>query len=393
MSSNSKDKFLEEAHKAIDEIKGYFASNPNGKLSSKENLRYVTERFNRVINLASIAIEGNNISDKLDKRLTSLATKEDIKRIISEHQDRVSTSITEVKNEISSIEKTIAKEKQSGKESSNSRYSDVLKQGIPNPPTTASYTPPPSYSVLVYSNNDRNTSEQTRELLMKKISPRSLGVGIRRLRNIGEGGIAIDCTTDDGARLLDAEISKQRDIGSRYEEKNFPLVKIANVPKSIESSEIQQCVYQQNESIKNLYSERQFHDKVKVKFPMSQRNKEYTSWIIEVPPPLRVLLIKEKRVNLNWSRCPVYDYLPVIQCFKCLAFGHRARTCNEENNSCSHCGDKHLLKDCTRKQDPPSCVNCCRAKHPAKDHNSMSNNCPMLLKAKKEIARRYDYTT
>ncbi|KAL0882470.1 hypothetical protein ABMA27_000942 [Loxostege sticticalis] len=63
--------------------------------------------------------------------------------------------------------------------------------------------------------------------------------------------------------------------------------------------------------------------------------------------------------HVSYGLCtlPVEQYIkPVIQCFKCMGFGHTTKFC-KRNVVCSVCSQSHHFKDCTNK-DKPLCANC-----------------------------------
>lgn len=48
----------------------------------------------------------------------------------------------------------------------------------------------------------------------------------------------------------------------------------------------------------------------------------------------------------------------IKQCYTCLDFGHYAKTCPDENRTCSHCAGAHPYHACTKLSAPVRCANC-----------------------------------
>lgn len=84
-----------------------------------------------------------------------------------------------------------------------------------------------------------------------------------------------------------------------------------------------------------------------------------------------------KAVRIFGVQCSVEPFIQkVLQCRKCLYFGHTAKACRG-NYRCNRCGDKHSTDECT-SNDPPTCIHC---KGP---HNSSDlKSCPEFTRQKK----------
>ena len=65
----------------------------------------------------------------------------------------------------------------------------------------------------------------------------------------------------------------------------------------------------------------------------------------------------------------------VIQCFKCLEFGHRSHECSN-NLKCRRCGGEHLAKDCAQAEQETKCPNC------GENHSSNYRGCAKYQEAK-----------
>lgn len=73
-------------------------------------------------------------------------------------------------------------------------------------------------------------------------------------------------------------------------------------------------------------------------------------------------------ITLFGTRCEVAPYIsPVIQCYKCLRYGHLSLQCKSRLR-CSKCSGEHNVEECTATN--MSCVHC------EGDHLSTNRNCP-----------------
>jgi hypothetical protein len=110
------------------------------------------------------------------------------------------------------------------------------------------------------------------------------------------------------------------------------------------------------------------------------------TWVLEVSPSVRLLMLSRKRIFLGWRCCRVSDHLRITLCFKCLAYGNMAKDCKGTDN-CSHCAGKHLKQQCPNPNinKPPICGVCGPGKKAS--HHPGSNKCPTHLR-KLEMFRR-----
>ena len=67
--------------------------------------------------------------------------------------------------------------------------------------------------------------------------------------------------------------------------------------------------------------------------------------------------LKLFNVNINPSNVHKEDPINIIQCYKCLKFGHYTSSCKVIVNTCSICSGSHHYKECNNKSHI-SCANC-----------------------------------
>lgn len=79
-------------------------------------------------------------------------------------------------------------------------------------------------------------------------------------------------------------------------------------------------------------------------------------------------------VYINYNRCAIEPYIPkVIQCLKCLRYGHISRQCNAKSERCKTCGNMH-----EEGADEPCTAFCIHCK--SSSHKSISKECPLYEK-------------
>lgn len=92
-----------------------------------------------------------------------------------------------------------------------------------------------------------------------------------------------------------------------------------------------------------------------------------------------VISIKEICYCLvRWEKLKVKN--PVIQCFKCLGFGHVAYNCYKKS-TCLKCGGPHYFKDCINP-NTVKCANC------SGNHTANSKNCTVYNKVSQVVINK-----
>ena len=99
--------------------------------------------------------------------------------------------------------------------------------------------------------------------------------------------------------------------------------------------------------------------------------------VIELSQSMRDLLVREGRVYVKWRACKVKEFVNVLRCHKCFAFGHMMRECNVENWLCQKCGDTGHLKD--KCKNAYVCRNC-KLRRKKGDHSVLSVECPEYVR-------------
>lgn len=57
--------------------------------------------------------------------------------------------------------------------------------------------------------------------------------------------------------------------------------------------------------------------------------------ILECDPVTFKNIMERNRVG--WVSCRVFEYIPVLMCYKCEEFSHKAEACQPKDNVCVNC--------------------------------------------------------
>ncbi|GBP85086.1 hypothetical protein EVAR_51205_1 [Eumeta japonica] len=120
------------------------------------------------------------------------------------------------------------------------------------------------------------------------------------------------------------------------------------------------------------------------------RNQLQCHPVLELSPSVHKRFLEAGKLYIDLQKVAVYDQSPLVQCAKCLGFGHTKAVCGEKTATCSYCADKtHEWEKCPRRKqnEEPKCKNCWEngIKTEA-NHEAFSNKCKVRQKWD-EIAR------
>jgi hypothetical protein len=259
--------------------------------------------------------------------------------------------------------------------------------------TYAAATGGPSHSVIVSSTDKKQTSKDIREALRREVKPSSLKVGISALVGARDNKVIIKCPTrQDASKMRTAIPLMTKGVLTAHEGRRLkPAVILKGVEKDIKPEEVAEMILQQNDTI----FEAAKNTEIKVLRTSQNRNNNLKNVIVSVSPDVRTAMLLQGRVCIGFQRVFVEDSCPLLQCFKCMGFGHTAARCVEKKDRCLHCAGEHKSLACTKKEIPAEhrCWNCHKmAKGRTVDaHRANSKTCPFRNKMLQRTMERMDY--
>ncbi|GBP51308.1 hypothetical protein EVAR_34094_1 [Eumeta japonica] len=119
-------------------------------------------------------------------------------------------------------------------------------------------------------------------------------------------------------------------------EKKLPTVVIRDVLRVKTDENVVKSLSTQNRHVTEcLHWDK---ERVKVCYRRRARNDLECRPVLEVTPELYKRLIKAGYVYVGLQRRPVWDQSPLVQCSRCLGFGHGKQYCKDVSDKCAHCG-------------------------------------------------------
>ncbi|XP_075987873.1 uncharacterized protein LOC142984277 [Anticarsia gemmatalis] len=253
-------------------------------------------------------------------------------------------------------------------------YANVLQAESSREPATL-------HSLIVTSKDEEDTGEEVLEKVRKIVDAKNGWVKIERVRKARDRKVVMGCKTmEERQKIVDRFKEKGGHLVVEEAKNKDPLLVLRDVLTIHSDEEVMGALRNQNAGVfGNLAGE---DDRMEVKFRKKARNPHNAHIVMRVSPAIWTRAVAAGRLRVDLQNVRVEDQSPLVQCTRCLAYGHSKRLCKEPSDLCSHCGGPHLKVDCPDKTagEPPSCRNCTRAGAANVQHNAFSNECPVRRK-------------
>lgn len=234
------------------------------------------------------------------------------------------------------------------------------------------------HSVVITSTDDSDSSEQVIQRIRTAVNAREVGLRIENVRKAKDGKVILGCRTREELGKVKDRLRTSGEVLQVEDIKNKdPLVILRDVLQYHSDGEILDALRAQNKHLFRGLSEEE--DRMLVKFRRKTRNVLMNHVVLVVSPPLWNRMTREGTVCVDLQTVKVADQSPLVQCSRCLGYGHGKRFCRDPVDLCSHCGGPHLKSECAEwlARALPTCCNCQRASHVETGHNAFSSECPV----------------
>lgn len=369
-------------------------------LCRKSSLKAVNEKMNKVISTIAINDERvtRNTEDMKNLKLTLdelnavtlkgvIDTISELKEVVrkqtadnnKKQEEKVNEEIVEIKKVLDINRKELTENIRKmviGKQKTSHSYADSVKQAVTD-------------NAVLVKPKQAQESAKTKDAVKTNIMPNN--IEISGVHNVSNGGVIIRCATKES--MNDFKQAALDKLSNDYEitipEPFKPKIKIIGYSDSQTAEEIEQCLKNQNQYIRdnaNAYVKVVRIEKAKVsKF-------ESFNILVEVDGNTYKNAMMNRRINVQWQRCKVVSCLDLQRCFKCSGFNHKSVNCNSPM-ACPRCAEEHNLKDCTNQIQ--KCINCVNANKRLSmnldtAHCVWSQNCKIHIRMMDQKRRRLD---
>lgn len=234
------------------------------------------------------------------------------------------------------------------------------------------------HSIIVTSEEETDSGEVVLDKIREAIDAKEGWVKITRVRKAKDRKIIMSCDTKEEREKVKDRLEKAGKHLIVEDVKNKdPLVILKDVLLVNSDEKVMTAMRNQNRAIFQGLDESV--DRIAIKYRRKARNPHTGHIVVSVSPKIWRRLVDAGAIHIDLQYVRVADQSPLVQCSRCLGYGHSKRLCKESIDLCSHCGGPHLKPECADwiAGVAPSCKNCSKAKTGRVEHNAFSHDCPI----------------
>lgn len=155
-----------------------------------------------------------------------------------------------------------------------------------------------------------------------------------------------------------------------------PQIKLINLPNEVDAGTLKQELFSQNDFL----SSAEFS--VSRVYSITTDKRVYSNAILDCSLSTQSLILSAQSLMYAGRKRYVHEFVNVLQCTNCLAFGHLHTQCTKQV-ACRKCAESHLVSNCTSNH--LSCLNCISHNKSSQqkfftDHLATSDICQSRLK-------------
>lgn len=292
---------------------------------------------------------------------------------------------------------TISHALQSNQVSSQTKGTYAAVAGANKGKTHDPPTPPNPTSVIIVSAKNADTSKRNEILnkFKKAVSFKDTNFAPAEIRTIPGNKLKVVLDNEEQRAITMEKIKKAaNDISAEAIKKLKPMVILKGIHLDTSHEELVDIIYNQNEAVRKAGAK----EELVFKFKKSNRNNKLYNAVFITTPSLFKAIIACQKLNIDYQRTHVEEYSPLLQCYKCMQFGHTRARCTSDCTICTHCAStEHIYKDCPVKsrEDKARCYNCSRKKNNTSEssssHSATSFFCPLVQELADRLRTRIDY--
>ena len=246
--------------------------------------------------------------------------------------------------------------------------------------------------VIGSSSKDVKTSKDVVDVFRKDVTFRDVGFAPTKVQHVSNGKVRVEFADVSQRDVTLKKLASVVSLRAEPARRVWPLVIVKGVSRDVDPNDVIDVIGRQNPSVGVT--------DVNVRFRFLRRNRKDDLYnvVLEVRPDVRLRLLELGRVNVDHQRVSVSDFSSLVQCYRCLRFGHTQAKCSADVSTCSHCAASgHDFASCPVKSDADAakCVNCCsksgRQSSDVKHSATSVSHCPTIKSMQRRIASRVDY--
>ncbi|XP_038221060.1 uncharacterized protein LOC119838973 [Zerene cesonia] len=232
-------------------------------------------------------------------------------------------------------------------------YAGVVSKGVSEklPETRA------LHSVMVSCKDEKETGDEVLEKIRKTVDAKDCWVKVERARKVKNRKVVVGCANEEERNKVKERLSKNEGLVVEEVRNKSPLLIFKDVMKC-DTVDFTTAFQNQNAHIfEGLKGEER---KVEMAYMKKARKHLQNHVVARVSPQVWKRCMNEGHAHIGLGRVRVMDQSPLVQCSRCLDYGHTRRVCKEEKDRCSHCAGPHMRTECDKwlREEAPTCINC-----------------------------------
>lgn len=197
------------------------------------------------------------------------------------------------------------------------------------------------HSVVVTSTNEEETSEQVLDRVRKAVDAKEGWITVQKVRKARDRKIIMGFRTVEEQKKVKERIGRTGSSLVIEEVRNKdPLIVLRDVRPVNTDEDVLKAMRNQSKHI--FHGLDKSENRMDIKYRKRARNPLTGHIIISTSPKIWRRAVEAGALHIDMQRVKVADQSPLIQCSRCLEYGHGRRFCKETVDLCSHCGGPTL---------------------------------------------------
>ncbi|KAJ8709727.1 hypothetical protein PYW08_009731 [Mythimna loreyi] len=237
------------------------------------------------------------------------------------------------------------------------------------------------HSIVVTSKNEGDSGEEVLNKIREAINAKDGGIEIEKVRKAKDRKVVMACRSVEERKRVRERLERAGDHLVVEDMRNKdPLLVFRGVLRIHSDEDLLGALRSQNRDVfRDLGNG---DDRLAVRYKKNSRNPHTNNVVVSTSPTVWNRMLVKGKVRIDLQTVFVEDQSPLVQCTRCLGYGHSRRLCKEPADLCSHCGGPHLRAECHQWLEAvtPKCPNCVKAKMGKTDHNAFDPECPVRVR-------------
>lgn len=234
------------------------------------------------------------------------------------------------------------------------------------------------HSLVVTSEKETDTGETVLNKVREAIDAKQGWVKVSRVRKAKDCKIIMSCDSkEEREKVRNRLATAGKHLIVEDVKNKDPLIILKDVLLVNSDEDVLKAMRNQNRAIFRDLDEEE--NRIAIKYRRKARNPHTGHIVVSTSPKIWRRAVDAGALHIDLQLIRVADQSPLVQCSRCLSYGHSKRFCKETVDLCGHCGGPHLRANCPEwlAGTAPVCRNCTKAELGRTDHDAFGQECPI----------------